>query len=345
LGEFVRQTPNGPETVDPRDVDRLAVALGLGKLQVAPANLKPADSNPVWAARTDRGEWIIKTEQPSGAWWFDAHTNSGRLELAVRDAGVAIATPADDYGDVGLWHDVGENLYARALQRLDGQHPTAPVPPEVARWTGESMAVIERVSWPAEAASDSGYRLYPEDQWREWIDEAVIKKSLDLPSAATLRSTIADLTDVILAGRALGLASRRLHRDVRTATILVTRNGPVLLDFDHAGPQVPWWEFVGHSFALATPRLGVVEPNRQTVRGALDAYLAAGGQMGQPDGTAFTGLLAAKLSYAAYLLWVASGHRGSMLTQQRKAAKGLPGAIACLPTIQASVPRWSTWLS
>jgi aminoglycoside phosphotransferase (APT) family kinase protein len=343
-GEPVSETPNGTGTVNAHDVPRLAVALGLGELVAEPANLKPGNSNPVWAAETDRGEWIIKTVQPPGAWWFDAREKSGALELAARQAGVPVAMPADDRGDVGLWHDVGSDLYARAVRLVEGHHPTTPVDTKVASWIGTSLAAIERVSMSADASSDSGYRLYPEAQWAEWIREAITNDCLDGRSAATLSSSVADISAIIAAGRQLRLPYQRLHRDVRPTNIIITRDGPVLLDFDHAGPQVPWWEFVGHSFALASPLLGVVEPSKPTVTAALASYVSGGGQVGHADGTAFTGMFAARLSYAAYLLWVACGHHGSDLATRKKTEKSLREAIACLPAIRSGVDRWARWL-
>lgn len=342
--ERVSEIPNGVGTVNAHDVARLTLALGLGELLGEPANLKPADTNPVWAAETDRGEWVIKTERPPGAWWFDARAKSGALELAVREAGVPVAMPADDLGDVGLWHDVGGDVYARALQRLDGHHPEMPADPEVAKWIGACLATIERVGMSADAQSDSGYRLYPQAQWHEWIGEAVTDKCLEPRTAADLSSVVAELAMIIATGRELDLPHQHLHRDLRHTNIMITRTGPVLLDFDHAGPQVPWWEFVGHSFTLASPMLGMVEPSRETVSSALSSYVEAGGSPGQADQTAFTGMLGARLTYVAHQLWVACGNRTDVIAYRQKAERGLRQAIACLPAIRSGVDRWATWL-
>jgi hypothetical protein len=46
---------------------------------------------------------------------------------------------------------------------------------------------------------------------------------------------------------------RQEMRDVNRRNVLVTVHGPVLLDFDYAGPEVPWWEVVHHAFDLTSP--------------------------------------------------------------------------------------------
>ncbi len=327
-----------------REVARIATALGLGTLQGEPANLKPADSNPAWAAETDRGQWIIKAAVPPGAWWFEAMSQAGALELATRHAGIRTPDPADERGDAGLWHDVGGEFYARACRWVVGSHPTPPLEPDLANWLGAALAAIEQTRLPADPASDSGYRLHPQAEWLEWIGEAVAAGRLDETSASGLAALVSDLNDVIAAGRGQASAYQRLHRDVSAVNILVTDSGPVLLDFDHAGPQVPWWEFVSNTFNLASPALGLTEPSRATVDAALAAYSAAGGEVGQADLTAFTGVLAARLSFAAYLLWISCGHRGSAPDHQVQASLALQEALMTLPNLRNGIERWAGWL-
>ena len=343
--ERVSETPNGVRFVNVRDVGRIATALGLGALQGEPRNLKPADSNPAWAAETSRGPWIIKTAVPPGAWWFDAMSQAGALELAARYAGIATPEPADERGDAGLWHDVSGEMYARAVRWVPGHHPELPLEPEQAKWLGAALAAIEQTRLPADPASDSGYRLHPQAAWLEWISEAVAMGRLDPATADGLAALVADLNDVIASARGQAAIYQRLHRDVSAVNILVTDSGPVLLDFDHAGPQVPWWEFVADTFNLASPALGVAEPSRSTVDAAYAAYLRAGGTPGPADLTAFTGMLAARLSFTAYLLWVSCGHRGSTRDQQAQAKRELHEALVTLPALQKGAARWASWLS
>jgi Ser/Thr protein kinase RdoA (MazF antagonist) len=343
--EPVSETPNGAGIVNVGDVARVATALGLGSLQREPTNLKPADSNPVWAAETDRGQWIIKTAVPPGAWWFEAMSQAGALELAARHAGIATPQPADERGDAGLWHDVSGDVYARAYRWVVGHHPDVPLDPNLASWLGHALAAIERTQLPADPYSDSGYRLHPQAEWREWITEAVAAGRLDAAAAAGLEALVSDLNDVIASGRGQAAIYQRLHRDVSALNILVTDSGPVLLDFDHSGPQVPWWEFVADSFDLSSPALGLAEPSRTTVDAALAAYMAAGGVPGPADATAFTGMLAARLSFAAYLLWISCGHRGCTADHQSQATKALQEALVTLPALQKGIARWATWLA
>jgi hypothetical protein len=135
-----------------------------------------------------------------------------------------------------------------------------------------------------------------------------------------------------------------LHRDVSRVNILLTDAGPQLLDFDSAGPQVPWWEAVGHFFALASPDLGRVEPDRRSIDAAVAGFHDAGGELGPATPEAFTGKLAADLSYTAFLLWNACGHRGGDAAWHRRCARDMQRSLDTLSSIAASAQRWSTWL-
>ena len=77
---------------------------------------------------------------------------------------------------------------------------------------------------------------------------------------------------------------------------------------------------------------------------ALAAYSAAGGEVGPADLTAFTGVLAARLSFAAYLLWISCGHRGSAPDHQVQASLALQEALMTLPNLRNGIERWAGWL-
>lgn len=329
-------------------IDQLADLLGLGSPTGTVTNLKPDDVNPVFAIDTDRGPWVVKTARPAGPWWFEQVRRAASLENAALAAGISMPAPAPQVqGErVGMWSATGDGTYARALVRISGSHPPPhALAPEVSSWVGATLAGIEAAAPPVAGAwEETGYRTYPVAQWADWLDEACALEVLSPAQCADAAKLVADLGERIEAGILNCPGLKVLHRDVSRFNILLTDAGPQLLDFDSAGPQVPWWEAVGHFFALASADLGRVEPDRDSVEASLTGYCDAGGEVGPAAPEAFTGRLAAQLSASAFLLWNACGHRGGDAAWRRRCAENLHTSLGALGSIAASAQRWSTWL-
>ncbi|MFC1401848.1 MULTISPECIES: aminoglycoside phosphotransferase family protein [Streptacidiphilus] len=328
-------------------VDHLVELLGLGSAAGPATNLKPGDPNPVFAVDTERGPWVIKTLRPAGPWWFDRARRAASLEQAALAAGVAMpgVAPTVPGERIGMWTPNGDGSFARALIRIDGSHPTVPLAPEVSRWVGATLAALEAVAPPVPGAwEETGYPTYSAPEWAEWLDEAHTLGVLSSAQVVDAVHLIADLNERVESGIARRPGLKVLHRDVSPVNVLLTENGPQLLDFDSAGPQVPWWEAVGHFFALASPDLGRIEPDRRSIDAAVAGYRDGGGEAGPAEPEAFTGRLAADLSYAAFLLWNACGHRGGDAAWHLRCAHGMRKSLRTLSSICTSAQRWSTWL-
>jgi Ser/Thr protein kinase RdoA (MazF antagonist) len=329
-------------------VDQLAELLGLGSPTGPVTNLKPGDVNPVFAVDTEQGPWVIKTVRPAGPWWFDRARRAATLEQAALAAGIAMpaVAPAAPGNRVGMWTEAGDGTYARALVRITGSHPPPdPLAPATAQWVGATLAAIESVAPPVAGSwEETGHPTYPADEWADWLGQAQALDVLSPAQAAAAADLIADLNERIEAGLEGCPGLKVLHRDVSRVNILLTDDGPRLLDFDAAGAEAPWWEAVGHFFALASPDLGRVEPDRRSIDAAVQGYRDAGGKAGPAVPEAFTGRLAGELSYTAFLLWNACGHRGGDAAWHRRCAHGMHNALGTLRSMAASAERWSTWL-
>lgn len=332
--------------------DEFARRLGLGA--VVPGSvrdLKPGDRDPVWALDTETGRWVVKTARPAGPWWYDQARRAAVLESAAADAGISVprsAAPVDGAEVVGLWTKAGDRLCLRAMERVEGAVPSsAPVSEQLARWVGTTLAGLEAVAPRVAGAWDAtGYATHPVAEWAQWLDEgreagllSVEERDETLALVSALNAQIEDVTRDLATDEL-----RLLHRDVSRVNIIVAPSGPVLLDFDHAGPQRPWWEAVCHVFQLASPRQGPPDPDRAVVAAALDAYRAAGGVGGPATAEAFTGMLAARLSFAAWLLWNACGHRGGDGAWRRKCGADFRVGLGGLRSVQRAAVRWAKWL-
>jgi Ser/Thr protein kinase RdoA (MazF antagonist) len=323
----------------------LATGLGLGRTVGAPANLKPGDANPVWSVVTTTGRWVVKTQLPAGPWWFAGARRAHRLERAASEAGILVPRPADPLaGAVGFWSHVGEGVHARAMRHLDGHRPAGRLGGEHAAWAGRTLALLERAGLPVDPAEPgNAYRAYRSDEWDAWLGEATAKDILDRGRARRLARLAAQLAER-MAGHDDPAGLRLLHRDLSRYNILVTAAGPALLDFDHAGAQRPWWEVAGHAVKLATADLTTTPPDEDTVRQVVRAYLGHGGSGGPSDEGAFTGLLAAQLSFAAWQLWIACGHRDSTPEFRVRCAGGLRRAVDEIDAVVRGGREWAGWL-
>lgn len=258
---------------------------------------------------------------------------AGRLERAAVAAGVATPAPVEPGRDsVGYWAPFGTG-YARVSAWVDVLGPTV-VDDVVAAWAGRTLAMIRRLELPGDPSAEAAYPVHPLADWVDWL-------AAD-PLGEGLEPVVARATRRVEAALAAGPRFQLAHRDVSRENVLVTASGPVLIDFDHAGPEEPWWEVVHQAFALAWEG---EQPHRERVRAVLDGYAGAGGVPGPADPVAFTGLLAATLGWLAYSFWLATGQRACPPARRAIAAADVPRAARRLTTILDAAGEWAGWLT
>ncbi|MGE5827601.1 MAG: phosphotransferase [Micromonosporaceae bacterium] len=325
-----------------------ATHFGLGAVTAPPRPLAGFSPAGVWELDTVDGPWVVKATRPQLAWQLESMRRGGELELAAYAAGVAVPRPVPPPGDgVGLWLRV-DDTYLRVSERMAGVPPAQPTEPEVAQWLGATVARIARLDRPAEITPAS-YPVHPLAEWADWLAQARTAGLLTGREQARLAAAVASATELIGAAMAGTPRFQLAHRDISRPNILVTVTGPVLLDFDHAGPEVAWWELLHHAVLLACARLGQDEPAATILRAAVGGYADAGGEVGPADPTAFAGLVRGMLEWAASAVWLGVGRRSlgpvrSAARRQAEAAGYVREASHVLPALLASLPRWSTWL-
>lgn len=128
------------------------------------------------------------------------------------------------------------------------------------------------------------------------------------------------------------------------ANILLTPTGPVLVDWDAAGPALPWWEVVHVAFDFAMPE-HTREPDRAVVHRIVTAYTNAGGTPGPAHADALAGLVHATVGWFAFNLWRCLGHRPVTPQQQRHATQVVIDGLMWLPRLVGSLDRWKTLLA
>ncbi|MGW0853964.1 aminoglycoside phosphotransferase family protein [Streptomyces sp. NPDC002690] len=323
-----------------------AERLGLGQVLEAPLLLKDDEQGPVWKAVTDSGSWVVKLNRPWGDFWLSMAAQAGALEVAAGETGVAMPEPQSTaLAEAGLWRPVGDGVYARAVRFVEGSHPTAPTSEALAAWAGGLVADLARCAIPADPAVDGDYRSYSRGEWEEWLAQVERLEILSAEQVRSLRLSVEHARAMVEDQRDSWRSKLVMHRDIRHQNILTGSGGPVLLDFDAAGAQEPWWELVVTAFGLAGLGRGPEVPERRIVEACLSGYAAAGGAVGAVDESAFTGLFAGHVGTAAWQLWMACGHRGGSPEYRAGFARALGESVEAMAVMREAMRVWATWLA
>jgi Ser/Thr protein kinase RdoA (MazF antagonist) len=297
---------------------------------VAPlARVDGGISHALFQLRTTTGRYAAKrlnvVDEP---WWWDEYQAAAVVEQAAAAAGVSM--PERLSPRVAALDLDGVPRHWQLHRWYDGQHPTGP-DDDVADWTGDTLARLHHLPGDAPAAPPA---LHPIGAWHEWLE------GHDTDFARQVRER---LPTVAAALEQLGrpgppLTPVATHRDIKPDNVLLTAGGPVLLDWDSAGPDTAEHELLRSALAMAD------EQQRPFVR-VITAYRRAGGRPVPADPGLFHGNLEAYLRTAEWLLWRALGHRGDDPAVRALSATEclvrLRGTAKCLRRI----PEWTGWLA
>ena len=131
------------------------------------------------------------------------------------------------------------------------------------------------------------------------------------------------------------------HRDIKPGNVLLDATGPVLLDWDGAGPDFAQWEVVRTALSFSAAGAGWDGAAFQQV---VTAYRAAGGRRVPGTPAVLAGVPHALLTAAQWLLWRALGHRPVTPAEQAASATGTIAQLDQLRLALASLETWSTLL-
>lgn len=335
---MIRVTPDGTE---------IANFFGLGTLVAEPEELHGGVSTDAWVFTTSRGRWVVKTDQLRGDWHRDAKQRAHCLEHAAFAADLPMPRPIDPPAPaIGYWHDTGTVL-VRVAEWVEGRDLRTSSAPPPTRWLGTMLGRVVGLDLTADLDDDGSTPVHPIPEWREWVAEAEARSLVVAGPARSLLATVEDATAIVLAASAEAPQAYLAHRDVSAANVVRTPRGLSLIDWDHAGPEVPWWETVGVAFDFAQALSGDdgQDPGAQrVVREVVEAYADAGGPIGAADVSAFAGVLRSTLGFTAWCLWLALGHRDADAERQAFGAREVATASRTLPRVVSSLERWSAYL-
>ncbi|GIH67555.1 hypothetical protein Msi02_83720 [Microbispora siamensis] len=284
--------------------------------------------------------------RPSKRWEFEAMQQAGDLERAALSAGVLTPPPVEACGiSPGYWLAMPEGPdYIRVSQWLEGTQPEIPANEDLATWLGRIVAAMATVSLPGSLNEGLGYPLYPLGDWHVWLDKAEAMEIVTAKQRAQLLAAVADGTQLVEAGLATNPSFQLCHRDINHRNILLTARGPVLIDFDHSGPEVPWWELVHFALLLACRSLGDDEPDPRLVKAAVSAFAKNGGEVGTVDEIAFVGLIRGMMEWPACRLMTLLDNADPASPTWTDAVAQVHEAAELLPVMVRSVERWTALL-
>jgi Ser/Thr protein kinase RdoA (MazF antagonist) len=267
----------------------------------------------VYALSTDRGEFVVKLTDTDPV----SLSATSALEQAARAAGVVTPTPIEPTTPAAGYWGLVAGWHTRVSRAVPGAAPVVPATPDLAAWLGRTVATIASLAVTVPPAHPPAF-----EAWRD-----------RLPSThRRLAATLDELAALAAVSWARPPPTRPGHRDITPHNILLTADGPLLLDFDQSGPAPAWWELVHQTLLLSCADLGAEQPNELSVRTAVAAYADAGGPVGEPDLAAFTGLI------TGLLAWVNERASQGHVPSLDQAARSLPRVLRALP-------RWTRLLA
>ncbi|WP_165956694.1 phosphotransferase [Kribbella antibiotica] len=307
---------------------------------------------------TTNGRWVVKHDRLGSAGRLDLSTwqrgkawTVHRLESAAAAAGIPMAQPVQPpEPSVGFWYAPpdSDGELARVTEWVEGRDlREARVPDEeLATWLGGVLARIAQLDVAVDEDADAS-SVFPLDEWRGWVREAESKADPALARAAhAVLGVVEDSADLVAEALRNRPALTMTHGDAAPANILATPSGLVLIDWESATADVAWWDAASNAVRLAAPdERSIAGGDPRIIRALIGSYRDAGGPAGPADATAFGGLLIGHLSFTAWCLWVALGHRDESAEQVAFCTRSLFDSAEHLPRILRELDDWARLLA
>jgi hypothetical protein len=313
-----------------RWAELVAAAFDAGRPTAPLTRVDGGISHAVFRLETTTGRYAAKRlNVVAERWWWDEYHAAARIEQAASADGVSM--PERLPPTVAVLDLDGDRQHWQLHRWRAGLHLTEP-DDDVADWTGATLAALHR----RRSGDDPTVRpaLYPLDSWHEWLDghdthfTQQVRRQLPTVAAA--------LTHLSRPGPPLTPVAS--HRDIKPDNVLLCATGPVLLDWDSAGP-----DFAEHELLRSALAMGF-EQQRPFAR-TVAAYRRAAGCPIPPDPALFHGIVEAQLHTAQWLLWRALGHRGDDLAGQAQAATECLARLRGAAKSLHRIPEWTAWLT
>lgn len=275
------------------------------ELGVPAGSLDPiqAASFETWRLRTTNGQYLVKR-----LWRDEDPDQRDELESAMRyeekaiGAGIRTAIPVRPPAPLFGWAaEVGPYGTFRVYEWLEHRNllPTQ----DITSWYASTMATLHRLDPITEDRRRPKWRwlgVHAPEVWAEWLHRA---EASGRPWASVARASLGDvlaLSERIVAAFAEAPDLVISHCDVGPYNVLVTDEGPTLIDWDNAGPTKASSEMGRTIEVFASGEI-------DGMRNLWDAYKRAGGVARTEPPDLFIGLLTQHLSNVTERIMVSLG--------------------------------------
>ncbi|MEU9170343.1 aminoglycoside phosphotransferase family protein [Streptomyces sp. NPDC048420] len=262
-------------------------ALGTGTWTMTP--VARGALGQIWKLSGNGTAWAVKELL------FEKDEPDAGAESALRDAAETLGISAprllpDRTGSQVV--RLPEGSWAKLYDWVDGT-PADPTDPEILSWCGRTLAILHRAGEGASETPDGWYeRCNQESDWAELLGRV---ERAGLPWAGELGRFVA--TRAVELARHVSPSSPGdvviSHLDMRPQNVLVGPAGPVLLDWDNAGPISAERELARAVYVWSGANHFDADAARRVVR----AYRDAGGPAVIKNLDAFSMLFATDLNY------------------------------------------------
>jgi hypothetical protein len=296
-------------------------------------------SLPTWTLDTVSGRVLVKRVSCDG--WRDELDRAMGFEQRAMDVGIDMPRPirpvAPVFGYVASVEGLGQ---VRAYEWIEGR-PLAGTD-DVAEWLGATLARLHGIA-ALGRAEPQWYGLHSEQQWRAWLMSGLEQRCSWAP---ILRRRLADvLTATAWIGHAFQSAGDYVmtHRDVEPWNVLMTPGGPVLVDWDTAGPDSAGLEAAQAAVVFAGR--GRAEPDADAVRRTLVSYEHHGGRPARHGRDALARRAGLRLNRLSERLRISLGQQEPGSASRAHAEARAGEQLEELPAFLDNLARWSRLLA
>ncbi|GGM79284.1 phosphotransferase family protein [Dactylosporangium sucinum] len=314
----------------PPEPVQVTEAFGLGRPR-GPLSPLAFGTSQTWTLDTGAGRVVVKHVPADD--WRDAFARAMAFERRAFAAGLPLPRPVEPVlPGLGFAAELAGSGLIRVYEWLDGRALTAD--DDVAEWLGGTLARLHTIE-PAHRAGPEWYHLDDEPRWRAWLDQG---ERLGRPWAAALHEHLPDvLAAAAWVERGFAQAGDFVltHRDVEPWNVRMTAAGPVLLDWDGAGPDSAGLE-LAHAALVFAQHAGGAAAFRRTLR----AYGEHGGAVPPRTPDLLVRRVAIRLGRLAGRLQMSVGEQplgpNDRETLDRSAAERLAGLKQFVAEVRAT---------